>query len=123
MTRKSRNNRRHRVTEALQRNEPCTPTNPIETVLFAAELGDVPEIDLHKLDAHDAVTAADYFIDRQFVANAGTVKIIHGRGKQILRNAIHHFLARDRVRIAGFRDSQAPGQQGGVTVIALHSSR
>ncbi len=123
MMRKSQKNKNRPEHGAARRSEPYASTNHIEIALFAAELGGVPEIDLHELTVDQAEYAADRFIDQQFVAGSEAIRIIHGRGKQILRNAIHHLLWRDHVRVAGFRDSQAPGQQGGVTVIALHRIR
>ena len=123
MSRKSQKKRPASGHRASRGPEPYKPTNAIEIALFSAELGDVPEIDLHELTSDQAEHAADLFIDQQFMVGAEVIRIIHGRGHQILRNVVHRLLRKDVVRVAGFRDSQAPGQQGGVTVIALHRIR
>ncbi len=91
-----------------------------ELAMFAAELGEAPEIDLHGMSIDEAIRVADFFIDREFVAGSEAIKIIHGRGTEKLRNAIHQFLKKDKVRVASFRDAEGMGQQGGVTLVALY---
>ncbi len=88
--------------------------------IFAAELGDAPEIDLHGMDVPLAVSQLDQYINHEFVAGSEAVKIIHGRGTGKLRDAIHAYLKKQTELVAAFRDSRSPGQQGGVTIAALH---
>jgi DNA mismatch repair protein MutS2 len=94
--------------------------NSFESALFAAELGVAPEIDLHGEDIDTAQVRLDQFINHEFVAGTEAVKIIHGRGEGRLRDAIHAYLRKQKELVALFRDSAAPGQQGGVTIAALH---
>lgn len=95
-------------------------TNPHESAIFAAELGEAPEIDLHGESVDVAVRLLDAFVNHEFVAGTDVVKIIHGRGEGKLRNAIHEYLKTQTELVAYFRDAQSKKQQGGVTYAALH---
>lgn len=92
--------------------------SPAETAIFAAEIGEAPSLDLHGMDSHEAVHAVDAFLNREFMTNSEAVRIIHGRGTGTLRKAIHESLKKHPLVIE-FRDSMQPGQQGGVTLVAL----
>ncbi|MCC7357402.1 Smr/MutS family protein [Candidatus Uhrbacteria bacterium] len=97
------------------------PHTELSTSLFAAQLGEIPTIDLHNLSPDQAEYAADRFIDQQFLAGTEAIKIIHGRGKGILRKRIHQQLEHDAIRVAGFSDAECPSQQGAATIVILHS--
>jgi DNA mismatch repair protein MutS2 len=110
------------VFEPVQKNpSPSEPVhnNPFESAMFAAELGDAPEIDLHGEDIDTAMVQLDQFINHEFIAGTEAIKIIHGRGEGRLREAIHKYLRKQTELVAAFRDSQNPGQQGAVTLAAL----
>ena len=92
----------------------------IESALFSAEIGSAPEIDLHGLAVHEALNRLDSFLNHEFVAGSEAVKVIHGRGSGKLEASVLSFL-KDHDLVAGFRGSSAPGQQGGVTIVALYS--
>ena len=98
-------------------------TNPYETSVFAAELGETREIDLHGEYVDTAISLLDAFINHEFVAGTPVVKIIHGRGEGKLRDAIHDYLKNQTTLVAYYRDAQARKQQGGVTYAALHKVR
>lgn len=97
--------------------------NPHESAIFAAELGEATELDLHGQDVNLAVSQLDQFINHEFVAGTDVVKIIHGRGTGKLRDAIHAWLKKHPQMVAYFRDARGPSQQGGVTFAALHRPR
>lgn len=99
-----------------------TSTSPFEDALFAAELGDAPFVDLHGCTIDQAVHQLDQFLNHEFVSGTEAVKVVHGRGSGKMREAIHHFLKTQKL-VAAFRDSNAPGEQGGVTIAALHSPK
>jgi DNA mismatch repair protein MutS2 len=93
-----------------------------ESAIFAAELGECPEIDLHGESADQAIRALDTFLHSELMRGAEAIRIIHGRGNQVLRKAIHAWLAEQRRLdlVSGFRDAQNTREQNGVTYAALH---
>lgn len=91
-----------------------------ETILFTAEIGNVPSVDLHELTVNLAIAELESFIDRSFAHGDEAVKIVHGRGSGKLRDAVHAWLKKHPTYVAGYRDSNVGGQIGGVTVVALH---
>lgn len=90
--------------------------------MFAAELGACPEIDLHGMSKDMALHELDKFLHHEMLAGSEAIRIIHGRGDQILRKAIHTWLARQQELdlVAKFRDAQKSGEQNAVTYAALH---
>ena len=50
------------------------------------------ELDLHGLRVEDALTAVDRFLRSAWDNNHGTVVIIHGKGRRILRDAVRDHL-------------------------------
>ena len=112
---------KRRTSEAPTSREPA-PTSPHETAILAAELGSsVPTIDLHGDSADDAIYRLGNFIYSNHPLGTEVLKIIHGRGTQKLRRAIHEWL-KSQKDILYFRDAEAPGQQGGVTYVVIHSA-
>lgn len=95
--------------------------NPHEIAALAAELGKAPELDLHEMTIDEALSALDHFINRCFLQGDDAVKIIHGRGTGKLKEAVMKYLQQQPELIAYARGSNAPGQQGGVTIAVLHS--
>ena len=90
-----------------------------EARVFAAELGNPPEVDLHGLeDVNQGVQVLDQFLHQQFMAGSEEVRIIHGRGSGRMRQAVHTLLSSHEL-IPFFRDSYKPGEVQGVTYAAL----
>lgn len=123
---------REKTPKAKTTEEPVLPeqaanvsVDPYETAMFAAELGDSPEIDLHGSEPMNAVRLAEGFIHSELMRHTDAVRIIHGRGEQKLRKAIWNML--DELKkhdlVAAYRDANHPGQQGAVTYVALHRIR
>ena len=91
----------------------------VEAALFGGELGSgVPELDLHGLSAHEALRELDTFIYQRHPTGA-VLRIIHGRGTQTLRTAVHKWLDAHKTDVAAFRDSRNPAETGGVTIVVL----
>lgn len=86
-----------------------------ESRLFAVELGDAPQIDLHGLDAHTAVIELDYFLNRAYAQKSEGIQIIHGLGTGVLRTAVHRHLQQHRL-VKAFRNAEHANKQGGMTV-------
>ena len=70
------------------------------------------------MTADEAIAHVDKFLDRSFLADSGTVRIIHGHGKGILRRAISDLL-RNHIQVDRF--GPAPPDQGGsgATIVEL----
>ena len=51
-----------------------------------------PEIDLHGMPVHKALSTLDQWIDKASLLGHKQLKIIHGKGTGILRNAIRTYL-------------------------------
>lgn len=88
--------------------------------MLAAEIGEAPEIDLHGDSVDLALSRLDTFVHQELMRGSEAVKIIHGRGTGKLRDAVLAWLRKNPNLVAAFRDASAPGQQGGMTVAALH---
>ena len=94
--------------------------SPFETAVFAAELGgEVPTVDLHGVTVDDIDHELGAFIYALHPAGTEALKIVHGRGTQKLRNAVHAWLKAHPDIVAYYRDAESPSQQGGVTYVAL----
>jgi DNA mismatch repair protein MutS2 len=76
------------------------------------------ELKIIGLTADDAVDRVDKFLDQAFLAGIENIRIIHGHGKGILRNAIAKFL-KDHPQVDRFQ--LAPPEQGGAgaTLVTL----
>lgn len=99
------------------------PTEPFGADLLAAEIGqDVPQIDLHGMREDEAASEIERFINAQFTAGHRAGRIIHGKGKGLLRQTVHRLLQayKEKDIIAAYRDSHYA--LNAVTVFALHPS-
>ncbi|MDQ7814975.1 MAG: Smr/MutS family protein [Patescibacteria group bacterium] len=101
---------------------PKPPSDDFETAIFSAEIGECPGIDLHGLSADSALHELDSFMHQELMRGSEVIKIIHGRGEQVLRRAVHSWLEEQKRLdlVALYRDAQSPGQQNAVTYAALH---
>lgn len=83
--------------------------------LFAVEIGEAPQIDLHGLDAHTASIELDHFINHIYIQRAEGIQIIHGLGTGALKTAVHALLKKHPL-IQTFRNAEHYNKQGGMTV-------
>ena len=92
-----------------------------ESAIFAAELGDAPSVDLHGMDRAVALRELEAFFHVELMKGTAAIKIIHGRGNQILRAAVSEWLKHPEQKpfVAKFRVSQNPSEQDAVTYAAL----
>ena len=77
-----------------------------------------PEIDLRGMEAVEAVTAAEQYIDNAVMAKLGTVTIIHGKGTGALRTAVQQMLRRNKL-VKSFRLGRYGEGETGVTIVEL----
>ncbi len=83
-----------------------------------AELGAVPELDLHGRRSEEVHWLVDDFVAESAVGGWRACRIVHGRGDGRLRAAVQRLLAGNR-QVAAFADSALPDRAGGVTLVLL----
>ena len=77
-----------------------------------------PQIDLRGMEAIEAVTAAERYIDSAVMAKLSAVTIIHGKGTGALRTAVQQMLRRNKA-VKSFRLGRYGEGETGVTVVEL----
>jgi DNA mismatch repair protein MutS2 len=88
------------------------------TFVDAADAEAVSELKVIGMTADEAISRVDKFLDSSFLAGVEKIRIIHGHGKGILRQAIADLLE-DHIQVERF--STATPEQGGsgVTIVEL----
>ena len=86
------------------------------TELRAASIS--PEIDLRGMEAVEAVLAAERYIDNAVMARLSSVRIIHGKGTGVLRQAVQQMLRKNK-QVKSFRLGRYGEGETGVTVVEL----
>lgn len=76
------------------------------------------EIDLRGQTGDEAWFMVDKYFDTAIIAGIHTVRLIHGKGTGMLKQALWKYLKKDK-RIASFRIGQYGEGDGGVTVVEL----
>jgi DNA mismatch repair protein MutS2 len=99
------------------------PRNPVIAPTGTSPLVDtsenvVSELKVIGLTADEALDRVDKFLDQSFYAGVENVRIIHGHGKGILRNAIAKFLA-DHPQVERFSLAPPDKGGGGATIVEL----
>ena len=76
------------------------------------------ELDLHSFTVEEALPELDQYLNNAFMAGHSEVRIVHGKGAGILRQAVNRELKRHPLvrsfRIGGHREGQT-----GVTIVQL----
>lgn len=96
--------------------------SPYEAVLMAAEYSEVPKLDLHANTKHEALHKLEQFLYAEQYDGAEVVRIVHGKGQNILAPAVRHWLAEQKengILVADFRDSENSFERGAVVLVAL----
>lgn len=88
--------------------------NDVNVLLSTAEIGSVPELDLHGENAANAAHAIDAFLHGNWMKRERSVRIIHGNGSGTLRKAVL-LAVRDHALVAGYRVHES----GGSMAVAL----
>ena len=73
------------------------------------------EVDLRGMDAVEAICVLDRYLDEAMRAKLSSVRIIHGKGTGVLRNAVQQSLKRNKF-IKKFRLGQYGEGEDGVTI-------
>lgn len=93
-------------------------SEPEADPITIAELGGAPTIDVHGFDAHSAIFEVSAFCSRMFALREPVVKVIHGHGKGILRQALQKWAKQHKYRA---QDSSLPHEAGAVLYIQTKS--
>lgn len=104
----------------LLENEPKTDAKAfIEKAARALrETPAASELDLRGMDAIEAVSVLDQFMDTAVLSKLPSVRIIHGKGTGVLRKAVQDRLRQNR-QIQGFRLGTFGEGEDGVTIVEL----
>ena len=76
------------------------------------------EVDLRGMDSVEAICALNLYLDGAMRANLQTVRIIHGKGTGVLRQAVHKELKKHR-QVKSFRLGVYGEGEDGVTIAEL----
>ncbi len=75
-----------------------------------------PEINLIGLTADEAIMQLDKYLDDAFLSHISPVRIVHGKGAGILRNAVHNYLKKQK-HVKSFRAGSFGEGDYGVTIV------
>ena len=90
-----------------------------ETLVSVAEMRtDLPEVDLHGMDVHDAEREIDLQLDRAFMAGEELVRIICGHGTGIILRAAGLFVQKHSL-VRYSKVASRGGQQNAVIYVIL----
>jgi DNA mismatch repair protein MutS2 len=91
---------------------------PLAASWSASELGPPLEVDLRGMERDQALAALDSGLDRAVIAGLSELRIVHGIGRGILRDAVERHL-RGHPQVASQRMGQVGEGGRGVTVVAI----
>lgn len=86
--------------------------------IFSKQVNFKPEIDIRGKRAEEALQIVQEFIDDAIMVNASRVKILHGKGDGVLRNAIREYLNTIDL-VTSAKDEHVEMGGSGITVVEL----
>lgn len=75
-----------------------------------------PEINLIGMTSDEAIMTLDKYLDDAFLSHISPVRIVHGKGSGILRNAVHNYLKRQK-HVKSFRLGSFGEGDYGITIV------
>lgn len=75
-----------------------------------------PEINLIGMTSDEALITLDKYLDDAFLSHISPVRIVHGKGSGVLRNAVHNYLKRQK-HVKSFRLGSFGEGDYGVTIV------
>jgi DNA mismatch repair protein MutS2 len=97
---------------------PSDTSAKINTLDMHKFLAFQPELDLHGLCISEALRILDKWIDQALLAGHRYLRIIHGKGKGLLREQVHNYLKTNELVTKVIVNHNFPGGSG-VTLIEL----
>ena len=94
----------------------------LQSELFAADIGMVPELDLHEERPEHVRDVLETFLHVELVRKTDAVKIIHGRGAGVLSRIVQSVLKEYKEKhhlVRAFAGSEQLEQAGAVTIVLL----
>ena len=76
------------------------------------------ELRLRRLTVDEALPQLDRYLNAAFMAGLPSVRIVHGKGTGVLRQAVHEVLA-EHPLVKSFRQGDYGEGDAGVTVVEL----
>ena len=76
----------------------------------------LPEINLIGMTSDEAIMTLDKYLDDAFLSHISPVRIVHGKGSGVLRNAVHNYLKRQK-HVKSFRLGSFGEGDYGVTIV------
>ena len=76
------------------------------------------ELRLRRLTVDEALPELDHYLNAAFMAGLPSVRIVHGKGTGVLRDAVHQVLAAHPL-VKCFRQANYGEGDAGVTVVEL----
>jgi DNA mismatch repair protein MutS2 len=77
-----------------------------------------PELRIRRMKIHEALPKLDRYLNAAFMAGLPSVRIVHGKGTGVLRQAVHETLA-EHPLVKSFRLGDWGEGGYGVTVVEL----
>lgn len=81
-----------------------------------------PEVNLVGMNADDAIATLDKYLDDAYLAHLPQVRVVHGRGTGVLKNAVHNHLKRLRY-VKSYRLGTFGEGNTGVTIVTFDTSK
>lgn len=75
-----------------------------------------PEINLIGMTADEAIMTLDKYLDDAYLSHISPVRVVHGKGSGILRNAVHNYLRKQK-HVKSFRLGTFGEGDYGVTIV------
>lgn len=75
-----------------------------------------PEVNLIGMTQDEAILTLDKYLDDAFLSHISPVRVVHGKGSGVLRNAVHNFLRRQK-HVKSFRLGSFGEGDYGVTIV------
>ena len=76
------------------------------------------EIHLRRMPVVDALWDLEQYLDRAFLARLGTVRVVHGKGTGVMREAVRELLSQHPL-VKRYRQADLGEGDAGVTVVDL----
>jgi DNA mismatch repair protein MutS2 len=80
------------------------------------------EVNLIGMNADEAISTLDKYLDDAYLAHLPQVRVVHGRGTGVLKNAVHNHLKRLRY-VKSYRLGTFGEGNTGVTIVTFDTAQ